>query len=235
MAPHLTYADASPVREGDWVLIERGTALGRVSEIINSPKLAAERKFEGIGVIVDAQPKGFVFLSQACLSKDPLQYVRRGPSEHTRVAAAIALGAGLLIMLPALYSLLSAVYSAFSTGEVMVISVGRWAVHREVVSWGSGWARFAGPPILVASLLAFDGSRGVTLRWWLSAAGSACALVLLGYSVWFTSINRTLGFIGLLVFVALALQVGKWFGRAAALAFVVACAGVVIWRVAGAT
>jgi hypothetical protein len=235
MALQLTYADTSPVREGDWVLIERGTALGRVSEIISSPELAAERNLEGLGVVVDAQPKDFVFLSQTCLREDPLQYVRRGPSERTRVAAAIALGVGLLIMLPALYSLLSAVYSAFSTGEVMVISVGRSEVNREMVSWSSGWARFAGPPILVASLVAFDGSRGVTLRWWFSAAGSACALALLGYSVWFTSINRTLGFIGLLVFVVLAHQVGKRFGRAAAIAFVVACAGLLIWRATGAT
>lgn len=235
MALQLTYADDSPVREGDWVLIERGTALGRVREIIGTPQRAAETKLEGLGVVVDAQPKGLVFLSEECLREDPLQHVRRGPGEQTRVSAAIALGLGLLVLLPALYSLLSALYSALSTGEVLVISVGRYEVHREFVSWRAGWARFAAPPILVASLLAFDGSRGVTLRWWLSATGSASALTLLGFSAWFTSTNRALGFIALLAFVVLAHQVGNRFGRTAALAFVVACATLLAWRILGAT
>jgi hypothetical protein len=67
MALRLTYRDESPVREGDWVRIEGGTALGRVSEIIETPQRAIERGFEGLGVVVvvDAQPKGFVFLSEA--------------------------------------------------------------------------------------------------------------------------------------------------------------------------
>ena len=235
MALQPKYADDSPVREGDWVRIERGTAFGRVAEVIDTPQLAAERKLEGLGVVVDAQPKGYVFLSEACLREDPLQHVRRGPGEQTRVSAAIALGLGLLVLLPALYSLLSALYSAVLTGEVLVISVRRYEVHRELVSWRSGWARFAGPPILIASLLAFDGSRGVTLRWWLSATGSASALALLGYSAWFTSINRALGFVALLAFVALAYHVDKRFGRASALAFILACVGLVVWRAVGAT
>jgi hypothetical protein len=231
----MTYGDGSPVREGDWVRIERGTALGRVNKVIDTPHLAAERKLEGLGVVVDAQPRGFVFLSEACLSEDPLQYVRRGPSEQTLVAAAMALGLGLLLLMPALYSLLSALHSALSTGEVLVISVGRYEVHRELVPWRAGWARFAGPPILVASLLAFDGSRGVTLRWWLAATGSSAALVLLGYSAWFTSAGRALGFFSLFLFVALAHHIDKRFGRTVALAFVVACAGMLIWKTVGTT
>lgn len=231
----LKYADDSAVREGDWVRIERGTTLGRVSEVIDSPQLAAERKFRSFGVVVDAQPKGFVFLSEACLKEDPLQHVRRGPEEQTRVAAALALGLGLLVLLPALYSLLSALYSAVFTGEVLVVSLGRYEVHRELVSWRSGWARFAGPPILIASLLAFDGSRGVTLRWWFAATGSASALALLGFSAWFTSISRAVGFIALLAFVAVAHYVDKRFGRASALAFVLACTGLVLWKAIDAT
>jgi hypothetical protein len=235
MALQLTYADESPVREGDWVRIDGGTALGRVSEIIETPQRATERVLEGLGVVVDAQPKGFVFLSEACLREDPLQHVRRGPGEQARMSAAIALGLGLLVLLPAVYSFLSALFSALSTGEVLVISIGRSEVHRELVSWRTGWARFVGPPVLVASLLAFDGSRGVTLRWWLSAAGSACALALLGYSAWFTSMNRALGFVVLLGFVVVAHQLGQRLGRIAALGFVVACAASLAWKMSGST
>ena len=230
MAPPLTYADNSLVREGDFVLVEHGNTLGRVSEIIDNTALADEKKLEGLGVVVDAQPKGFVFLSEACLNDDPLQFVRRGPGEQTRFLGAIALGVGVLVLLPALYSLLSAIYSALSTGEVLVISVGRTEVRRELVPWRAGWARFAGPLILFASLFAlFEDSRGVTFRWWLAAAGSATALAMLGFSSWFISGNRLLGFLAGNVFIVVALQIGKKLGRVAVYAFILACFGLLFW------
>ena len=233
MAQQFSYADDSPIRVGDWVRLEFGSAKGRVNEIVNTPQLAAEKKLGGLGVVVDAQPKGFVFLSEACLQEDPLQLVRRGPCEQTRFVAAFALSLGLLLMLPAVYSFFSALYSALSTGEVLVIAVYRYEIHREIVPWTTGWARFAGPPLLVASLLAFDGSRGVTLRWWLAAAGSVAALTLLGYSLVFTSIDRALLCIAIFAFAMLAHKIDKRFGRAAALALMVACVGVILWAAFG--
>jgi len=184
MAQQFSYSDDSPIHVGDWVRLEHGSAKGRVSEIICNTQLAAEKKLGGLGVVVDAQPKGFVFLSEACLQEDPLQLVRRGPGEQTRFHAAFALGLGALFLLPAVYSFFSALYSALSTGEVLVIAVDRYEIHRETVPWTAGWARFAGPPVLVSSLLAYDGSMWVTLRWWLAAAALALMLACVGGALW---------------------------------------------------
>lgn len=234
MARQLSYADGTPVRDGDWVLIERGTMLGRVSEVIDSAARAAEKHVEGPGMVVDAQPKGFVFLSDACLAEDPPHFVRRGPSETTKQYAAIAAGAGALLLLPILYSLGSAIHSAVSTGQVIVIRLGWLTVNGELVSWQAGWARFVGPILLLVSLLAFDSTRGVSLRWWLAASGTAFSLTLLAYSGWFTSGGRALYFIGVLAFALLAHRIGQTFGRTAAYTFVIVCMGTFIWKVSGA-
>ncbi len=235
MAQQRTYADGTALRDGDVVLIERGSVLGRVSEVIDSPEHAAENRLQGRGIVVDAQPKGFVFLSDACLAEDPPQFVRRGPSEKTRQHAAIVAGAGTLLLLPILYSLGSAMYSAFSTGQVMVVRLGWYTVKRELVTWHAGWARFVGPILLLVSLLAFDGTRGASLRWWLAAGGTALSLALLAYSGWFTSVGRAVFFMAAILFLFLAHQIDKKFGRAAALAFMLSCVGLFVWKVVGAT
>lgn len=222
------------MREGDWVRMAGGAVLGRISEVIATRELALSKQLEGSGVIVDAQAKGFVFLSEECLAEEHLQLVRRGPSERFRGTLAGLLGLGVLLLLPALYSLASALHSAFTTGHVLVISLGRYETARAFVTWQAGWARFAGPIILAVSLLAFDGSRGVTLRWWLAGAGAFCSLILLAFSLWFTSIGGSLGFAGLLAFAATATVIGNRLGRPAAYLFIVACAGFLLWRVARA-
>ena len=234
MAYHPCYADGAPVREGDWVRLDAGTVLGRVSEVIATPRLAEQRKHQGPGVVVDAPPRGFVFLSEACLLIEPLQFVRRGPKESFRFPLALSLGIGALLLLPALYSLVSAFHSAMTTGDVLVISIGLYETTRELVPWQEGWTRFVGPSLLVASLLAFDSSRGVTLRWWLAGTGSICALILLSFSFWFTSGSRSLWFVGLLAFVASVYVINRRLNGTAAFLFVVVCSSAVVWLFARA-
>jgi hypothetical protein len=52
MAQQFSYPDNSPIRVGDWVRLEHGSAKGRVSEIISNTQLAAEKKLGGLGVVV---------------------------------------------------------------------------------------------------------------------------------------------------------------------------------------
>lgn len=80
----LAYADGSPMRDGDIVLMEQNV-LGRVSEVVDSQKQAAERHVQGTGVVVDALPKGYVFLSGTALREASLRLVRRGPNERVRM------------------------------------------------------------------------------------------------------------------------------------------------------
>jgi hypothetical protein len=225
------YADGTPMREGDWVRMEGGAVVGRISEVIESRERALDRQLQGVGVVVDAQPKGFVFLSEPSLAEAGLQLVRRGPSEGSRRTLALSLGIGAFLVLPVLYSFASALYSALATGYVLVISLGRYETARELVAWQAAWARFAGPMVLVASFLAFDGSRGLTLRWWLAGAGSVLALILLAFSLWFTTMGRSLAFAALVAFVAIASVIGHRVGRVAAFLFIAACAGFLVWRV----
>lgn len=227
----LAYADGSPMRDGDIVLMEQDV-LGRVSEVVDSHEQAAERHVQGTGVVVDARPKGYVFLSGTTLREASLRLVRRGPNERVRMHLSIAVGFGFLLLLPALYSLIGAIRDAVMTGEVLVISLGRTETHREMVPWQNGWARFAGPVILLASLCAFDSSRGVSARWWLAGTGVTAALALLGFSFWFASPVRAFGFLGFLGFVPLAFFVDSRFGRWPAFLLIAAGAAIIFWAVA---
>lgn len=228
----MTYADGTPVREGDWVRIHGGENLGRLFEVIDTRERASARGLQGFGAVIDAEPNGFVFLSEDCLREQPMQFVRRGPSEEVRTFFAVALGAAALLVLPILYSLGSAIYSALTTGEVMVISLGRTETQRQMVPWQMGWARFAGPIVLCASLFAFDHSRGRTLRWWLAGAGVIVSLAILSYSRWFTTAAGALAFLGLAAFIASAALIDHRFGRRVALMFLAVGAAAFVWRLA---
>lgn len=225
------YPDGSPVCVGDLVQIDRGSTLARVDSILNTHQIATSHGMQDCGVIVDAQPKGVVFLSQALLRDDPLQFVRRGPGEVARIYGVMVFALATLLIVPATYSLFSAIYSAFSTGEVLVISLGRTETYRRSVSWPDGWARFIAPILLVLSLFMSDGSRGITQRWWLAAGGTAVALLLLGFSAWFTSVNGALAFAGLAGFIAIAAYIDRKIGRRAALSFVVVGWIAIIWKI----
>jgi hypothetical protein len=198
VAKYLSYPDNTPIQEGDWVMLERGTVSGRVVEVIDTPDLAHASRIDGFGVVIDAPPKGYVFLSEQWLHEDSLLFVRRGPSERTRVYVAASFGVAALLMLPALYSFFSAIHGALTTGEVLVISLGRSEIHREWVTWQAGWARFAGPVVLIVSVCCFDGTRGASIRWWVAGAGTVTGLALLCFSYWFTSLGGVLAWLGLM-------------------------------------
>lgn len=149
--------------------------------------------------------------------------------------AKLSLALAGLLLLPALWSFFSAIVSAVSTGQVLVISVGRTETARELVPWINGWPRFAAPVVLAASLLLwFWADRLPRGAWWLSAATATVGLVLLLFSKWFTSWHGTIWFFGLLAFVATTLYVGKRFGRLAGLAVIFLAFGVFVWRITSA-
>jgi hypothetical protein len=151
------------------------------------------------------------------------------------VAGQLSLAFGVVALIPALWSFASAIWSAATTGQVMVISVGRYETSREFVSWPLGWARFVGPLVLLAALgarLALP--RALGARWWASATLAALALVLLLFSKWFTSIGGTSVFVSILAFVVLASFVDERFGRAAALLLLLGTVAILLYIYAGA-
>lgn len=151
------------------------------------------------------------------------------------VAAQLSLALGVVALIPALWSFASAIWSAATTGQVMVISVGRYETSREFVAWPLGWARFVGPLILLAALgvrLAVPQALGA--RWWASATLAALALVLLLFSKWFTSIGGIIVFVSILALGVFASFVDKRFGRAAALLLLFGTVAILLCIYAGA-
>jgi hypothetical protein len=119
-----------------------------------------------------------------------------------------------LFVIPTALSFISAVWSAFQTGTVTVISVGWNATEREQVQWISGWARFVGPPLLLIGLW-----RLVTqVRTLISSVFTVVAgLVLLLFSWWFTNLYYVTVFIGINTYIVAALIVGNRYGGVAVL------------------
>jgi hypothetical protein len=157
------------------------------------------------------------------------------PSLTLSAYAKVSLVFAGLLLLPALWSFVSAIVSAASTGQVLVISLGRTSTARELVPWLQGWPRFVAPMLILASLLLWVSSeqlpRGV---WWTSAAISTLGFVLLLFSMWFTSWRGALSFFGLVAFIATALYVGNRFGRIAAVAFILLVFSTIVWRTSSA-
>jgi hypothetical protein len=211
MAQPLTYPDGSLVRDGDKVLTEGGTLPATVLEVALKTKHTKDLGAQGGGVVLDVHPRGLVFLSEAYLAEDPLQFVARGPDASVRFGATAALGAAAVVLIPVIFSFFSGIFSAVSTGEVMAISLGRTETQIESVPWAAGWARFAGPVLLVNSLCVYVGARSWSGRWWAAAAGCALALVLLSFSLWFTSLRGTLWFLSLNAFMVATFYAVKKF------------------------
>lgn len=164
-----------------------------------------------------------------------VRHMSEPPSPSLSAYARFSLALAGVLLLPALWSFFSAIVSAVSTGQVLVISVGRTETARELVPWIYGWPRFAAPVIIAASLLLWLSSHRLhRSAWWLSAATSTVGLVLLLFSKWFTSWHGTIWFLGIAVFVAVTLYVGNRFGRLAALAIILLVFGALVWRITGA-
>jgi hypothetical protein len=153
------------------------------------------------------------------------------PAVHSYAKFSIALAA--LLALPATWSFFSAIYFAATTGEVLVISLGRYETAREMVAWPKGWARFVGPVVLVAAIGVWVASDKNSRMWWFSAALSALSLALLLFSRWFTSWDGAFWFIGVVVFISISLFIGNRYGRLAAYVFVVLVLALIFWRALG--
>jgi hypothetical protein len=129
-----------------------------------------------------------------------------------------------VLLMPVLWSLGSAVVSAVSTGQVLVISVGRTQVTRYVVPWQQGWARFAGPVFISAALvlyLARDGRK--TSSWWIATGLAFLGLCLLLFSAWLASVQSAGAFALLGGFIAVSFGIDDRLGRWAAFTFMLAC------------
>jgi hypothetical protein len=148
------------------------------------------------------------------------QLMGRGPSTVTLLRMKdhlVALAAVLLI--PALCSFASAVYSTISSGEVMVISLGRTSTYRRMVHWQVGWSRFVGPALMVLGL-SIDARLGLSrIWWWVSAAALGFSMLI--FSVCFTTLKGQLWYAGFLAFIAACYSVEARFGRVAAFLFMV--------------
>ncbi|MEO8024203.1 hypothetical protein [Polaromonas sp.] len=150
-----------------------------------------------------------------------------------KFSAQFALAVAGVLFLPALWSLGSAFWSAATTGQVLVLSVGRYETSHSMVPWPQGWARFAGPFVLALSLSMWATSKSaqrVTL-WWFSAALGFVGIVLLLFSQWFVSWRGVLWFCSLTAFVALSFYIGSKFGRIAMVAFMLIVFAFVGWQV----
>jgi len=228
VAPTITYPCGSPVRDGDAVFLEESKSRGTIVEVVETIEEAKAQNVSGPGVIVDVDPRGLLFLSVDLIAEEPLVLLERGPDESSRFQAQAVFAAGGVILIPALWSFAAAMYSALTTGEVMVVSLGA-RVEYEDVSWRMGWARFAGPPVLLCALWLGLGSRVWSRPWWLAAAGCAGALGLLAFSLWFTSLERAIAFVAFSTIVMAAFYVDKLYGRAAALAVVGVAVAIAAW------
>lgn len=142
----------------------------------------------------------------------------------------MAIAAAFILLLPTLWSLGSAVWSAATTGQVLVVSIGRYEAARQLVPWPAGWARFVGPILVLASVLVYLGSAPYkSTRFWCAAALSAAGIYLLSFSWWFSSIHRAFSAVVLVIFIVVALALGNRVGRTAAYLFVVCSFGVLVW------
>ena len=115
-----------------------------------------------------------------------------------------------------------------------MISVGRTEVARYVVPWQQGWARFAGPVMISASLvlyLARDGRQ--TRSSWIAAGLAFVGICLLLFSAWFVAIGSAAAFVLLGAFIAASFGIDRRLGRRAAFFFMLACALALAFFIAG--
>lgn len=148
--------------------------------------------------------------------------------------AKFVLGLAVFAVLPALWSLGSALVSAIGSGEVLVISLGRTSTSRAMVPWQQGWARFAGPLMLISALALWVIAEKRSTQWWLSVLLAAMALSLLAFSLWFTSLRSTLGFFSFAAFIAGTFAADHYFGRKGAYAVILVAAVAFVWRLTNA-
>ena len=139
-----------------------------------------------------------------------------------------ALVAAACLLIPAVLWFCSAVISSITTGQVMVISIGKTETARQLVHWPLGWSRFASPFVLLGAIAVWALSKSSKLAWWVSACLAVLGSSMLVFSLWFVSWRGVVAFTSILAFICMALYVGNRFGRLAAIGFVLLAAVVVL-------
>ena len=128
--------------------------------------------------------------------------------------ASFVLWIAALLALPALWSLGSAIHAAATTGQVLVLSVGRYETAQHMVPWQQGWARFVGPALVIAGLILAALSASSDRRLWWAASGLALVgLAMLCFSWWFVSLRGAAAFVAGNAFIALCFFVDSRYGR----------------------
>ncbi|MBO0990140.1 hypothetical protein INR38_24855 [Delftia sp. SD018] len=145
--------------------------------------------------------------------------------------AKCAFAIGLLLLLPATWSFFSAIWSAMSTGEVLVISIHRFRMERVFVSWLEGWPRFAGPGLLMASLLLWwlQGVHSSPRNWQAPGVCALAGLSLLLFSKWFAAWSGAALFLGCAAYCVLAAFVNHRYSQGLAAALLLASAAALLW------
>ena len=75
----LAYANGSPIKVGDSVLLEHGQTPGTVELIVLTPVEMEVIGVEEPGVMLLSPPFGRVYLPESSLQSEPLQFVSHGP------------------------------------------------------------------------------------------------------------------------------------------------------------
>ena len=141
----------------------------------------------------------------------------------------------ILALLPSVISLAFAVWSAASTGQVTVISLGNTATSHALVPWRQGWARFGSTPVLIAALYAHQSpGQKSSLRIAASMLLAVTGVGMLCFSQWFTSLGHAMLFYGLCGYLLLAHFVDARFGRAAATVLLLASVSILLYIYAAA-
>ncbi len=76
----LTYADGSPIKIGDSVLLENGQTPGIVELVVATPEAMQELGVDVPGVMLLSPPFGRVYIPEQSLQSEPLELVSRRPA-----------------------------------------------------------------------------------------------------------------------------------------------------------
>ncbi|MBO9876088.1 hypothetical protein [Xanthomonas sp. D-99] len=100
-----TYADGSPIKAGDSVLLENGQTPGTVELVVLMPSEMQAIGVEEPGVMLLSPPFGRIYLPEWSLRREPLEFVSHGPSALQLIQADAASKLGLIQALGAMDNL----------------------------------------------------------------------------------------------------------------------------------
>ena len=215
----LQYANGQPMQEGDAVRLDPQGNTGTVIELVTDRQQIESRQLSGPGVVIETANEGVVFLSTELLRTEPIAFMGHGASESTVFNARATVAAAAVLIPVAIWSFFSAIYFAWTTGQVMVMA---YDSIYESVPWRLGWARFVGPVVLTGGVLIALMEKRRSALWWTGAILAGAGVVLLAFSAMFTSPHRAGWAVAFAAGFPLVVWVDRKFGRLAAFVFMLA-------------